>query len=171
MADIPNSQKYPVSEEEMGKKYKTWTETLARHVVWLYQVGKEVGGEKFVEKIREKYYQEGLISSKGFMALTGTKPEDFKDCMNLPKLYDFVDEKGANYWNGYVENSPKAFEKEVYTCPAAKIWSKEPEVCSICNHAWVNGIAAGLNPKLKLTFTKLIPEGDNVCRYRLEMKK
>ena len=48
MAETPDYEKYPVSDEEMGIRYKNWTETLARQMVTLYRVGKEVGGAKFV---------------------------------------------------------------------------------------------------------------------------
>lgn len=171
MSEVADPENYPISEEEMGKKYKTWAESLARHVVWLYHIGKEVGGEKFVEKVKEKYYEEGLKSSKGWMAMTGTNADDFKDCANLHKVWDTIDESAANYWHGYVENSPDAFEKELFTCPVAKAWAKEPELCSLCIASWCQGAMKGLNPKFEINFNKLMPDGDNVCRYRVEIKK
>jgi hypothetical protein len=171
MSGKADPEKYPVSEEEMGKKYKIWTESLARYVVWLYSIGKEVGGDKFVEKVKDKYYSEGLKSAKGLMAMTGTSPEDFQDCANIHKIWDIIDESAANYWNGYVENSPRAFEKELFTCPGAKAYSKEPEICSLCITSWCNGVVKGLNPRLEMKFSKLMPEGDDVCRYRVEMKE
>jgi len=171
MPDIVDPGKYPVSQEEMGKKYKTWTESLARYVVWLYRIGKETGGEKFVEKVKEKFFEEGLKSSKGLMEMTGTSPDDFKNCGNVYKVWDTIDETAANYWHGYVENSPKAFEKELYTCPGAKAYSKEPEICSLCIESWCKGVVKGLNPKFDMSFSKLMPNGDNVCRYRVEIKE
>jgi len=172
MKETPDYEKYPVSEEEMGKRYKNWTETLARQMVVLYRVGKEVGGEKFVERLKEEYYKDGQKSAKIWMSLTGTTLEDFKDCMALPKVLDFVDDRFANFWNGYVENTPKAFEIDLKTCPVAKQWSKEPQLCEILLSESLKGMAAGLNPKFRTKgFTKLLTKGDTCCRFRIELAK
>ncbi len=45
MPEKPEYENYPVSDEVMGKRYKNWTEGLARQMVVLYKIGKEVGGE------------------------------------------------------------------------------------------------------------------------------
>ena len=50
MKEVLEFEKYPVSEEEMGKRYKNWVKLLARQMLILYRVGKEVGGEKFVQR-------------------------------------------------------------------------------------------------------------------------
>ncbi|MEM3700954.1 MAG: hypothetical protein QXL57_08865 [Candidatus Bathyarchaeia archaeon] len=170
MKERPNYEKYPVSEEEMGKRYKNWTEALARQMVVLYRVGKEVGGEKFVERLKEEYYMDGQKSVKMWISLTGTTPEDFKDCKGLSKVMDFINDYFANFWDGYVENTPKAFEVELKTCPVAKQWSREPELCEILVSESLKGLLAGLNPKFKTKgFTKLLTKGDNCCRYRIEL--
>lgn len=170
MKETPSYEKYNVSEEEMGKRYKNWTEALARQMVVLYRVGKEVGGEKFVERLKEEYYKDGQKSVKMWMSLTGTTPEDFKDCRGLSKVMDFINDHFANFWDGYVENTPKAFEVELKTCPVAKQWSKEPELCEILLAESLKGLLAGLNPKFKTKgFTKLLTKGDNCCRYRIEL--
>ena len=106
MSDIPAYEKYPVSEEEMGKRYRNWTDALARQVVVLYRVGKEVGGEAFVERLREKFYSDGRKGAHMWMELTDSKPEDFADCLGLPKVHDKIDDTYANFWDGYVENTP-----------------------------------------------------------------
>lgn len=59
MQDIPEYEKYPISEEEMGKRYKNWMEALARYLVVAYNIGKEVGGDKYVERMREEFYKIG----------------------------------------------------------------------------------------------------------------
>jgi len=51
MKEVPPYKNYPVSEEEMGKRYKNWTESLGIQMAMMYRVGKEVGGEAFVEKL------------------------------------------------------------------------------------------------------------------------
>ena len=172
MKETPDYEKYPVGEAEMGKRYKNWTEALARQMVLLYRVGKEVGGEKFVERLKQEYYKEGQKGAHFWMALSGSRPEDFKDCSNLHKVHDLIDDTFANYWDGYVEHSPKAFEKELYTCPVAKQWSKEPDLCQILLGESAKGMAKELNPKFKgLGFSKLLTKGDKVCRFRVEMEE
>ena len=170
MQDVPDYEKYPVNEEEMGKRYKTWMEALARYVVLAYNIGKEVGGEKYVERMKEEFYKMGQKSAKMWMSLSGAKEEDFKDCLGIPKLQDCMDDTMANFWNGYIENTPQAFEKEVYTCPIVKQWSKQPELCEILLGASMTGMIEKLNPKFKTKgFSKLLVKGDKTCRLRVEM--
>ena len=59
MKEKPNYEKYPISEKEMGKRYKNWTESLARQMVILFRVGREIGGEKFIERLKEEYFKDG----------------------------------------------------------------------------------------------------------------
>ncbi|MFX1236099.1 MAG: hypothetical protein ACFFAS_20195 [Promethearchaeota archaeon] len=172
MKKVPEYENYPVSEEEMGKRYKNWVDSLSRQVVTIYKIGKEIGGEKFVERLKKEYRELGHRDAKIWMKLSGSKPEDFKDCLALPKLCDFIDDRFANFWNGYVENTPKAFEKELYTCPVTKPWSEVPELCEVIIAENVKGITETLNPKFKTEgFTKLLTKGDKCCRYRVEMEE
>jgi hypothetical protein len=171
MKETPDYENYPVGDEVLGKRYKNWTEALARQMVTLYRVGKEVGGEKFVERLKEEYYKQGQKGAEMWMALSGTKPEDFHDCMALPRVHDLIDDTFANYWDGYVENTPRAFEKELKTCPVAKIWSREPELCEVLLGESLKGMAGKLNPKFKTKgFTKLLTKGDKVCRFRVALE-
>lgn len=41
--ETPAYENYPVNEEEMGKRFKNWTEGLAFQMMILYRVGKETG--------------------------------------------------------------------------------------------------------------------------------
>ncbi|MFW9877743.1 MAG: hypothetical protein ACFFG0_32040, partial [Candidatus Thorarchaeota archaeon] len=74
MKEIPDYEKYPVSEEEMGNRYKNWTKALARMAVLLYTVGKEVGGEKFVERLKEENRERGKRDAATIMKIVGCKP-------------------------------------------------------------------------------------------------
>ena len=106
------------------------------------------------------------------MSIAGATKADFCDCRNLPKVHDLIDDTFANFWNGYVEHSPKAFEKELYTCPITKQWSKEPELCEVLLGESLRGMAEELNPKFKTTgFTKLLTKGDKVCRWRVFLEE
>ena len=171
MKEIPEFEKYPVSEEEMGKRYKKLTAGLARQMVLLYSVGKKVGGEKFVEGLKKEYFKMGENLAGMIKERSGAKEEDFKDCLvGLPKVFDYVDDANANFWDGYVENTPQAFEKEIKTCPLVKEWSEAPEICDILLGEFVKGAANELNPKFKtFGFSKLLVKGDSVCRYRVEL--
>jgi hypothetical protein len=171
MKETPDYEKYPVSDEEMGKRYKNWTESLARQMVLLYNVGKEVAGEQFVDRLKEEYRKEGRKYAAVWMKLSGCKPEDFEDCRGLQKLQDYIDDRYANFWNGYVENTPQAFEKELYTCPLTKAWSKAPELCDVMLNENLKAMVETLNPKFKHKgFTKLLTKGDKCCRTRVEME-
>lgn len=57
MKEIPDYEKYPASDEEMCKRYKNWTNTLAAQMVVMYRVGKEFGGDQFVEKMKEEFFK------------------------------------------------------------------------------------------------------------------
>jgi len=155
MKEIPGYENYPVDDEVLGKRYKNWMEALARQMITIYRVGEEVGGEKFVERLKEEYYQQGWKGAEMWMALSGTKLEDFHDCMALPKVHDLIDDTYANYWDGYVEHTPSAFEKELKTCPVAKLWSREPELCEVLLGASLKGMAGKMNPKFKTSGFKI----------------
>jgi hypothetical protein len=171
MKEVPEYEKYPVSEAEMGKRYKNWTEGLANQMMVLYRVGKETGGDKFVERLKEEYFKIGQGRARSLMKLTGTTEEDYKDCFkNLPNICNLIDDAMANFWDGYVERTANAFEKEIKTCPVVKQWSKEPEICDVLLREFVKGVANELNPKFKTEgFSKLLVSGDNCCRYRVEL--
>ena len=171
MKEKPDYEIYPVSEEEMGKRYKNWTESLAIQMAVVYQVGKEVGGEEFVEKLKEAYRGLGKLQAPMFMKMAGCAPEDFKDVRGIGKVSDTIDNRYANFWDGYIENSPTAFEKEIKTCPVAGAWANTPEICEVYLYELFKAMGEELNPDYKfLGFSKLLPKGDNCCRYRIEIE-
>lgn len=171
MKEKPDYEKYPVSDEEMGKRYKNWTESLAIQMVVLYQVGKEVGGEKFEEKLKEAYRNMGKAQAGIFMKMAGCSPGDFKDVRGIAKISDIIDDRYANFWDGYIENTPEAFEKEIKTCPVACFWSNTPELCEVYLYELFKAMGEELNDKYKfLGFSELLPKGDNCCHYRIEIE-
>ena len=50
MKETPDYEKYPISEEEMGKRYKNWTNS--GQMVVLYRVGKEIAARKLLERLK-----------------------------------------------------------------------------------------------------------------------
>ena len=170
MREKPDYEKYPVSNEEMGKRYKNWTVSLGHQMAMMYKVGKEVGGEAFVEKLKEAYRAFGKSLVPLFMKQSGTRQEDFKDCIGLGRLLDTIDDSLANFWDGYEENSPKVFEKKILTCPLTEAWSTEPDLCAVMLHEMFGGVLETLNPKFKSDgFKKLLVCGDKCCHYRMEL--
>ena len=163
------------TDAEMGQRYKNWMEALARYTVITFNVGKELAGERYIERVKEEFYKAGQRSVKHWRQASGVKeiqPELQPDCKGMGKLMDFIDDGYANFWDDYIENSPKAFEKEVFTCPIAEAWSRAPELCDVMLEASFQGMLDVLNPKIKFKgFSKLLPRGDKVCRYRMEMEE
>lgn len=171
MEEQPTFEDYPVSEEEMGKRYQNWTEALSRMVVTLYRIGREVGGEAFVDRLREEFAKQGRKGAAMWMAASGTQPEDFADCRGIPRLVDTIDDTFANFWDGYVENTPGAFEKRLNTCPVARNWSKEPDLCEVMLGESLKAMMRELNPRFATAgFDQLLTKGDECCRYRVEME-
>ena len=172
MNDVPEFENYPVSEEEMGKRYRNWTEALSRQVVTLYRIGREVGGEEFVERLKSEFHRQGKKGAPIMAAMAGCKQEDFADCTGMKKILDMIDDNFANFWDGYIEDSPQAFEKELKTCPVARNFSKEPDLCDVMFATGLTGMLEELNPKFKTDgFSCLLSKGDNRCRYRVEMEE
>jgi aspartate-semialdehyde dehydrogenase len=173
MKKVPEFEKYPVSPEEMGKRYKNWTDGMAYQMMVLYRVGKETGGENFIKRLKEEYFKIGQNTALALKSHAGAKREEFQDCSGaLPNICNSIDDSMANFWDGYIENTAKAFEKEIKTCPVARQWSKEPEFCDIMFGELVKGVAHALNPQFKTDgFSKLLVKGDNCCRYRIEMNE
>jgi hypothetical protein len=172
MKEKPDYEKYPVDEAEMGKRYKNWTEAMARQFVTLFRIGKEVGGERFIERLKEEYYKDGQKGAEMWMKLSGTTREDFHNCLALQKLHDVMDDTFANFWDGYLESTPQAFEKELKTCPVARMFSKEPEICEILLGESLRGMVKALNPQFATNgFSKLLTKGDKGCRFRVELEE
>ncbi|HEX76764.1 MAG TPA: hypothetical protein G4O12_09350 [Dehalococcoidia bacterium] len=172
MQNMPEYERYPVSEAEMGQRYKNWVDALSRYTVIAFNVGKEVAGEKYVERVREEFYKAGQRSAKHWLEASGVKEAELADCRGLAKVQDFIDDGYANFWEGHIENSPRAFEKELLTCPVVKPWSRAPELCEIMLAASMDGLVKTLNPKCEAKgFSKLLTRGDKGCRFRVEMQE
>jgi hypothetical protein len=172
MKEIPEYEKYPISEEEMGKHYKAWMINLANQVAYLFKLGKEMNGDAFVERVKSDFAMQGQMSAPYWMKKSGTTPDDFEDCTNIPKVQDAIDTLYANFWDGYIENTPQAFEKEVTTCPVAKPWCQEPDICDVMLGSFESGLMKGLNPKFSPKgFSKLLVKGESSCRFRVEFEE
>lgn len=89
----------------------------------------------------------------------------------IAKVSDTIDDRYANFWDGYIENTSEAFEKEIKTCPVARFWSNTPELCEVYLYELFKAMGEELNSKFKfLGFSKLLPKDDKFCRYRIEIE-
>lgn len=159
-----------LNDAEMGQRYKNWMELLARYAVLAFNVGKELAGEAYVKRLEEEFYKQGARTAEYYKKLAGVE-EAVPDCVGLGKIMDFIDDGFANFWDGHEENSSKAFEKRIRTCPIAKPWSKAPELCTIMTNAIMRGLFETLNPDATLSWKEFLSTGGDSCHYRIEMKK
>ncbi len=171
MKETPEYEKYPISEEEMGKHYKAWMNALGDFIMDLFKIGKEVGGDEFIERVKSDFTMKGKMEASYWMKRAGATADDFKDCTDVHKVQDVIDNNFANFYDGYIEKTPGVFEKEVKTCPVAKSFCKTPEICDVILESYESGVMKGLNPKFNFKgFSKLIPKGDDTCRFRVELE-
>jgi len=152
-------------EPTMEQVYKNWMETLGYWVTTMFEVGKETAGELFVQRVEEEIYQGALQQGARLCSRMDVKGSD---CTAIGKIMDAMDESYGNYWDGYVEKSPVAFEKHINTCPVASILSRAPEICVRLIASGGRGLAAGINPDATFHIDRFISKGDETCHYRIE---
>jgi len=149
----------------MEPVYKNWMELFGNWITVMFEVGKETGGETFIQRLEEELYQEGLQHGTRLRSRLEVKEPD---CTAIGNILDTVDESLGNYYDGYVENSPTGFEKHITACPVAGILSRAPEICVRLVAASGQGLATGINPKATFVIDRFITKGDETCHYRVE---
>jgi len=157
--------------ENMAERYKAMAENMASLVALIVTIGQEVGGESFMSKVEEAIFEGSKVNSPKLKEAAGVgETGGAADCLTIGKVFDALDDSLANFWDGYIEKSPQAFEKRIVTCPAAEAFSLAPVVCERLIEKGVQGLVKDLNPKATFRFTELIPKGDDCCRYRIEIE-
>ena len=157
--------------ENMETRYKAWAENMAGLVALLVTIGQEVGGEEFLRKVEEAVFEGSKADAQKWKDAAGIgTTEATLDCLKIGQVFDAMDDSLANFWDGYVEKSPKAFEKRVFTCPVADAFSLAPIICERIVASGGQGLAKALNPKATFRFTELMPKGDDACGYRIEIE-
>ena len=158
--------------ENMEERYRNWAENMASLVALMTVIGQETGGEEFLRRVEETIFEGSKLDVQRYKDAAGIgETETEPDCLILGKLMDAVDDSLANFWDDYVEKSPKVFEKRVVTCPVAHAFAMAPVVCERIIAAGARGYLKALNPKAEIEFTELIPKGDDACRYRIEIQE
>jgi hypothetical protein len=154
----------------MRQRYKAWAENLASLVALMVVIGEEVGGEQFLRKVEEAIFEGSKLDVERHKEAAGiAETETAPDCLAIGRLLDIIDDSLANFWDGYIEKSPKVFEKRVVTCPVAEAFSMAPVICERVIASGLKGYVKALNPKAQVRFTDLMPKGDDACRYRIEI--
>jgi hypothetical protein len=155
---------------DMGERYRNWMNALFWQVIIAIMVGKEIAGEAYLEKLEKAFYDYGVRCAGYWKDISDLK-EEKPDCLALGKIMDTVDDSFANWWDGYVEKSSKAFEKHINNCPVATTLKWAPEICERMVPAALNGILQTLNPKATIAFDSFMSKGDKTCHYRMEVKE
>ena len=157
--------------QNMDQRYRAWAENMASLVALMAVIGQETGGDEFIRRVEETIFEGSKLDVQKYKDAAGITDTDTPaDCLTLGKLMDAVDDSLANFWDGYVEKSPKVFEKRVVTCPVAEAFSLAPIVCERVIASGARGYIKSLNPKADIKFTELIPKGDDACCYRIEIE-
>jgi len=169
--DIKNQQEERFKKtENMEKRYRAWAENLASLVALLVTIGQETGGEEFMQKVEEAVFEGSKADARKWKDAAGIgESETELDCTKICQVFDAMDDSLANFWDGYVEKTPRALEKRVVTCPVAEAFSLAPVVCERLILGGAQGLLKALNPKATFRFKELMPKGDDACCYRIEI--
>ena len=158
--------------ENMEQRYRAWAENMASLVALMASIGEETGGEEFLRRVEEAILDSTKFSVDRLKEAAGiSQTQTEADCLTIGKFMDTMDDSLANFWDGYVEKTPKVFEKRILTCPVAEALSTAPVVCERFIASGARGSIKALNPKANIQFTELLPKGDDVCRYRIEIEE
>ena len=157
--------------ENMEQRYRKWAENLSYMVATMANIGQETGGEAFLQKVEEAIFEGGKANAQWLKDAAGIgESETAVDCHKIGKVFDAMDDSLGNFWEGYVEKSPKVLEKRLVTCPVAEGFSLAPVVCERLILAGAQGLLETLNPKATVRFTEFLPNGDDACCYRIEIE-
>ncbi|MFH2012847.1 MAG: hypothetical protein ABIJ37_09145 [Pseudomonadota bacterium] len=156
--------------ENMEQRYRAWALTLGGHLVNAVRIGQELGGEQFMQKLEKTFFEGGKAHAQR-LKQTAKLGESWEplDCLKIGFFLDAIDDSFANFWEGYVEKTPKAFEKCVLTCPVAELFTQAPVICERLIQSGAQGMVKALNPKASFRFKELLPNGDDSCCYRVEI--
>ena len=145
---------------------------MASIAALMASIGEETGGEEFLRRVEEAIFDSSRLNGERYKEAKGiSQTQTEVDCLAIGELCDKMDNSLANFWDGYVEKTPKAFEKRILTCPVAEALSAAPVVCERFIASGARGSIKALNPKANIRFTELLPKGDDVCRYRVEIEE
>lgn len=155
--------------QETEKLLKRGLVGIAGQLVMAIKLGKEMGGAAYMQRLEEEYQKSGYELAPIFAHVAGLK-ENETDAMALGKIIDYIDSTFDCQWE-YIEQSPKVFEKRVYTCPVAKTYKEVPEICDRLGMVMVREALNRINPKSSFIAKESLPSGGKACHVRIEIEE
>jgi len=149
---------------------KAGLDGLARQLVMAIKVGREMNGEEYMQRLEQEFRDYGRKIAAPLAKSMGIK-EGEADCLALGKIIDYFDSTTGAQWEGYVQRSPDAFEKRITSCPVARTYLKEPDICGRLSLAMAEEMFKIYNPKASVYFAELLCKGDDSCRVKIDIKK
>ena len=153
------------SKEEV---YKNWMRFLATMVTKMYNLGEEMAGEAYVQKLEEKFFEEGARQTKEILSSQDIRG---RDCMAIGKIGDEMDARFGMTWEGYDEQSPTAYKKQITSCPMGEFFSEAPDICLRLVPALARGLLSCINPDVTYRIEGCKAKGDKTCGTQFEIKK
>ncbi len=146
-------------EMPIERKWELASKTLGMFVHHLMVPLKKRFGDRFLNVLREHFDNLGKFMAPVMKNLLNLEKLDADD---LAKIIDWQDTligvKGK-----WVERGPKRATKHVTYCPILSDLMDCPEFCVDIMAAWIASMYRELNPKVKMSFDKLLARGDDIC--------
>ena len=142
---------------------------LARQLLMAIKLGREMGGEEYMQRLEEENRKSGYETAPILAHVAGLE-ENETDATALGKILDYIDSTFGCQWE-YIEQSPSVFEKRIYSCPVAKTYRELPEICDRFGIAMTEEVLKRINPKSSLIMKESLPSGGRACHVRVEIKE
>lgn len=154
--EMPIKQKWKLTVNSMGM--------FIQNI--LVPVFKEFGDEA-LQVLKEDFQQWGKEFGP---VLQKVLQVDASDAESMAKVVDYMDEimgvKGE-----WIESSSNKMVKQESFCPMVRYIKDCPQFCDLLIYDWGGAMLEKMNPKAKLSMTKCMAKGDDVCNIILETEE
>jgi len=147
------------------------SQTLTGAIIATNKVLLDIVGEEKYNEIIGQIWSEGGKASKQIADSLGLVGNDAKSISEINPAVATV-EMGPEF---KFETLEATTEKAIVRCTECPWWNRAKELaisedmCSVGDHAWNNGLAKAINPKLNVKLTKAMPLGDTYCEWVYEL--
>lgn len=153
-------------EMSMERKWQLAAQSLGMFVHHLMVPLKKRFGDRFLDVLRDHFDELGKVMAPIMKNVLNLQKCDADD---LAKIIDWQDTligvKGE-----WVERTPTKATKHVTYCPILRDLMDCPEFCVDIMAAWIASMYRVLNPKVKMSFDKLLAWGDDICSGTVEIE-
>ncbi|MFB0559633.1 MAG: L-2-amino-thiazoline-4-carboxylic acid hydrolase [Candidatus Lokiarchaeia archaeon] len=154
--EMPFEQKWKLTVNSMGM--------FIQNI--LVPVFKEFGDEA-LQVLKEDFQEWGKEFGPVLQKVLQVDVSNVKD---MAKVVDYMDEiMGVR--GEWVETSPNRMVKQESFCPMVRYIKDCPQFCDLLIYDWGEAMLAAMNPKAKLSMTKCMAKGDDVCNIILETEE